>query len=86
MRGALEPRATSRLTNMPTAQRANGGGAAAKIHFLDTPVNTIRSRLQQRNTNLPPFNFHINPATLEGFLSLFEAPSDQEGAGLAKTG
>jgi predicted kinase len=55
-------------------------GAAAKTHYLDTPVETIRVRLEARNALLPPFNFQIDPALLVGFSGLFEAPSLAEGA------
>ena len=55
-------------------------GAATKIHFMDTPTNVLRARLEQRNARLPRYNFHIDAETLEGFLGLFEAPSQNEGA------
>jgi predicted kinase len=54
-------------------------GAAAKIHFLDTPVAVIRARLEERNAKLPPYNFHIDAETLQGFLGLYEVPSEREG-------
>jgi predicted kinase len=57
-------------------------GARAKTHFIDAPVPVVRARLAERNAQLPPFNFRIEPQTLEGFLGLFEAPSDDEGAQL----
>jgi predicted kinase len=55
-------------------------GADAKIHYLDTPLETVRLRLEARNAWLPVFNFHIDPALLGGFLGLFEIPSPAEGA------
>lgn len=55
-------------------------GAGAKTHYLDTPVETIRVRLEARNARLPSFNFQIDPALLVGFSRLFEAPSPAEGA------
>jgi predicted kinase len=61
-------------------QLASVVGARTKIHFLDTPVSVLRVRLEQRNAQLPRFNFHIAPETFEGFLSLFEVPSQSEGA------
>lgn len=54
--------------------------AAAKIHFIDTPLDDIRKRLASRNQNLPVYNFAIAPATLEGCLRLFETPSDADAA------
>ena len=59
---------------------SNAVGASVKVHFIDTPVNVIRARLDGRNAKLPRYNFHIDPETLEGFLGLFEAPSEREGA------
>jgi predicted kinase len=55
-------------------------GAAAKIHFIDTPLDEIRKRLADRNQNLPVYNFAIEPVTLEGCVRLFETPSDADAA------
>ncbi len=55
-------------------------GARPKIHFLDTPVSVLRTRLEARNAKLPRYNFYIDPETLQGFLGLFEVPSENEGA------
>ena len=55
-------------------------GARTKIHFLDTPVSVLRARLEERNARLPRYNFHIDPATLQGFLGLFEPPAEHEAA------
>jgi predicted kinase len=63
--------------------RAAAIGATSKIHYIDTPLETIRARLEARNALLPPFNFHIDPATLAGFSALFEIPSSTEGADVA---
>jgi predicted kinase len=61
---------------------ASAVGARTKIHYLDTPVGVLRARLEERNAKLPRYNFHIEPDTLHGFLGLFEAPSELEGAEL----
>lgn len=55
-------------------------GAITKIHFVDTPLDQVRGRLERRNADLPRYNFHIDPATLEGFLAMFQRPSADEGA------
>jgi predicted kinase len=55
-------------------------GAAAKIHFIDTPLDDIRKRLADRNRNLPVYNFAIEPEVLEGCVRLFETPSDADAA------
>jgi predicted kinase len=59
---------------------ANGVGAQTRIHHIDTPLDVVRERLARRNADLPRYNFHIDPATLEGFLDMFEPPSNDEGA------
>jgi len=59
---------------------AKAVGADAKIHFIDTPLSVIEARLDRRNASLPPYNFHIDPEMLHGFLQLFEEPSAEEGA------
>jgi predicted kinase len=55
-------------------------GARTKTHFIDTPLEVIRVRLNERNARLPPFNFHLDPETVAAFGSLFEKPSTTEGA------
>jgi predicted kinase len=64
------------------AELSNRTGAGTTIHFMDTPIGVVRARLEARNARLPPYNFYIDPGTLQGFLGLFEAPSDDEGAAL----
>jgi predicted kinase len=61
-------------------QLSSAAGAKAKVHFIDTPVGVVRARLESRNAKLPRYNFQIDPETLQGFLGLFEVPSDHEGA------
>lgn len=53
-------------------------GARSKIHFLDTSLETIVPRLRDRNANLPPFNFYIDPDSLVGFVGLLEPPTEGE--------
>jgi len=67
---------------MQRVRLAKRVGAKAMIHFLDVPLAVLRARLDARNARLPAFNFRIDPATLEGFVSLFETPSADEGADL----
>lgn len=59
---------------------ASGAGADTTIHFVDTPLDQVRGRLERRNADLPRYNFHIDPATLEGFLAMVERPGPDEGA------
>jgi len=57
-------------------------GAGAKTHYLNTPPETMRVRLEARNALLPPFNFQIDPAMLVGFRGIFQVPIQSEGAEL----
>jgi hypothetical protein len=65
---------------------ADSVGAATTIHFVDTPLALVKRRLERRNADLPRFNFHIDPATLEGFLAMLQRPSGDEGAELLVVG
>ena len=59
---------------------ASSVGAGTTIHYIDTPLEQVRTRLARRNADLPRYNFHIDPTTLEGFLGMVERPSPDEGA------
>src|SRR5262245_41740663 len=54
------------------AENAHRVGATAKIHFVDTPLDALRARLEARNANLPRYNFWIGPDTLHAFATLYE--------------
>jgi hypothetical protein len=69
-----------RENRMQMVALAAGVGARTKIHFLDTPLAVCIERLERRNAGLPRFNFMIGPEMLEGFVQLFERPSEDEGA------
>ncbi|MDP6580334.1 MAG: ATP-binding protein [Vicinamibacterales bacterium] len=75
-----------RQDRMRTVDLARTVGVLAKIHLVNTPIRVIRSRLRERNANLPPHNFEIDPETLTGFLELFEPPTEDEGAEVVVTG
>ena len=57
-------------------------GVDSRTHFLDTAKDIIRSRVSERNSALPQFNFQISPALLEWFFETFENPSAAEGPDL----
>ena len=61
-------------------------GSETVIHFIDTPLDQVVVRLARRNADLPRYNFHIDPATLEGFLAMIERPSPDEGARIVLVG
>ena len=65
-----------------TYRLATAVGAGTKIHFIDTPIEVIRARLELRNAQLPRFNFRIDLGMLQAFQTLFEVPSEREGAEL----
>jgi predicted kinase len=66
------------------AGTAKGAGAGVKIHFLDTPLPELETRLSARNQSLPTYNFFIRSDTLAEFLDLYERPTDGEGAELLR--
>lgn len=63
---------------------AREAGAQAKIHYLNTPVEVLRVRLEERNANLPKYNFPISAARLDHFIEMYEVPSADEGAELIR--
>jgi predicted kinase len=71
-----------RSDRMRVVESADRLGGDATIHFIDTPLPVLRTRLEARNATLPRYNFEIDPETLTGFLGLFEPPSEHEGARL----
>jgi hypothetical protein len=66
---------------MPTAHLISGLPCSGKTtHAVGLRADANCVLLEERNTKLPKYNFHIDPETLQGFLALFEVPSDNEGA------
>ena len=63
-------------------EQAREIGAAAAIHFIDTPLDVLRARLAARNVNPGPYQFEIAPEALDGFAAFYERPSSEEGAEL----
>ena len=61
------------------AEMAKELKAATKVHYIDTPMDIIRSRLVQRNRALPEYNFRIDPNRIEDFSRTFEVPTPHEG-------
>jgi predicted kinase len=71
-----------RENRMRVVDESRRAGAGAKTHFIDTPLQVIRARLEARNARLPRYNFWIGPDTLEAFTAIFEVPTEDEGAEL----
>jgi predicted kinase len=57
-------------------------GAGAVIHFIDAPADVLRARLAARNLDPGEYSFEIAPDALDGFISFYERPSEDEGADL----
>lgn len=63
-------------------QLASKVGAHVKVHHLNTPIETLRVRLEARTANLPQYNFPISADRLDHFVEMYEVPSPDEGAEL----
>jgi predicted kinase len=53
-------------------------GAQSWIHALSAPLGELRARIEERNANLPTFNFWIDPELLDSFVEQYEVPRDDE--------
>ena len=62
--------------------RARQLGARTAIHFIDTPLDTLRARLVARNRSPGAFHLDIGPDEIATFGAFFQPPSDDEGADL----
>ncbi len=60
-------------------------GARVRIHYLNTPIELIRTRLERRNANLPQFNFPITLERFEMFAKMYEPPALDEGVEVVVT-
>jgi predicted kinase len=59
-------------------QRAASLGAQCIIHYAEASEVELLRRLTDRNTNLPPGCFRIDPEQLQSWARQFEPPSDEE--------
>lgn len=59
-------------------KRADAIGASVVMYYLDTPIETIRKRVLERNSNLTKESFEISNEMLEGYLKYWEAPSEED--------
>ena len=53
-------------------------GAQAVLYFLDTPIETIRERVAQRNMNPAKDSFTISGELLDGYLKNWQPPGEDE--------
>jgi predicted kinase len=67
-----------RNDRMRYTRMAQEVGATSTIHFVDASLALLRTRVDERNANLPQFNFWIDPELLESFVRQFEVPRPDE--------
>jgi len=53
-------------------------GAKAVMYYVETPIETIRERVLLRNNNLTKESFMISQEMLDGYLSHWQPPSEDE--------
>ena len=53
-------------------------GADALVHYINTPIETIESRLTDRNNNLPENTFYISTEKLRFFEEAYEIPNQND--------
>ncbi len=58
--------------------RAAAVGARTELHFTDAPDDVLLARLAERNADLPPGTFWIDPAWLRDWFPLFQRPTPDE--------
>ena len=65
------------------ARRARALGARVVLYYLDTPLETIRDRVEKRNGTLTSDSFEISRELFNHYLTLWQPPSEDEGYILA---
>ncbi len=59
-------------------RRTDAIGAKAVMYYVETPIETIRERVVGRNSNLTKDSFNIGREILEGYLTYWQPPSEDE--------
>ena len=59
-------------------RRSEDIGAQAVLYFLDTPIETIRERVARRNMDPGKDSFRISGALLDGYLTYWQPPGEDE--------
>jgi predicted kinase len=57
--------------------------ATEVLYYLDTPIETIRQRVADRNASLTNDSFEISDAMLDNYLKYWQPPTEDEGYVLA---
>jgi predicted kinase len=67
-----------RRTRYEMRKRIEAIGAKMELYFLDTPIETIRERVLERNQHSSKESFQVGRAALDAYLKLWEPPSAEE--------
>jgi predicted kinase len=59
-------------------RRIEAIGAKEVLYYLDTPIETIRERVEGRNINLTKDSFKISREMLDNYLKYWQAPNEDE--------
>ena len=59
-------------------ERAEKLGVTVQFYYLVVPGEELLARLAERNTQLPPGTFFIEPSQMEDWISIFEPPTPEE--------
>src|SRR5262245_11928243 len=58
--------------------RAAAIGAGSVVHFVDAPLDSLKTRLAARRSDRPANTFRVTDAQLEAWSALFERPTPEE--------
>ncbi len=53
-------------------------GAVVRPYFLDVPLEELKHRIRKRNENLPSGAFHVDLDDLDGWIKVYEPPTEEE--------
>lgn len=60
------------------AKSAKSQNLKTELHFLDIPLEELKTRIQKRNKSLPKFSLKVSAKELEHWFSKFETPTLEE--------
>lgn len=55
-------------------------GAHVILHYLTAPIDELKRRVAERNRDLPPGSFYIEPDELDEWMEWLDVPTEEEGA------
>lgn len=65
-------------TRAEMRRRVEAIGAELVLYYLETPIDTIRERVVERNSNVGKDSFKISREMLDGYLKFWEPPGEEE--------